>query len=78
MTILAWLGGLLVLVLLIATVVALVRLLVPRLSIAKGRASKIVLVLFALFGAVAVSSVAGMLVMHLGKRRAPAAECEGG
>lgn len=66
MTILEWLGGLLVVVLLIATVVALVRLLVPKLSLGKGRALTITVVVFALLGAIAVSGAAGMMLMHLG------------
>jgi hypothetical protein len=66
MTILAWLSGLLVTVLLIAAVVALVRLLVPRLSMDKSKALAIVIVVFAALGAVIVSGASGMLLMHLG------------
>jgi hypothetical protein len=66
MTILAWLGGLLVIVLLLAALVALVRLLAPRLSIGKSKALAIVIVVFAVLGAVAVSGASGMLLMHLG------------
>ena len=64
-TVLEWLAGLLVIVLLIATSVALVRLLVPKLSLGEGRALKITIVFFALLGAIAVSSAAGMMLMHL-------------
>lgn len=65
-TILEWLAGLLVVVLLIATIVALVRLLVPKLSLGKSRALKITIVIFALLGAIAVANSAGMMLMHLG------------
>lgn len=65
-TVLAWLGGLLVVVLLIATLVALVRLLAPRLSIGKSGALAIAVVVFAALGVVAVSGASGMLLMHLG------------
>lgn len=64
-TLVEWLGGLLVIVLLIAALVALVRLLVPKLTIGKSRALKIALVVFALLGAVAVSSAGSMMLMHL-------------
>lgn len=60
-TILEWLGGLLVIVLLVATIVALVRLLVPKLSLGKSRALKITIVGFAPLGAIAVANSAGML-----------------
>jgi hypothetical protein len=65
-TVLAWLGSLLVVVLLIATVVAVVRLLVPRLSISGSRALAVAVLIFAALGAVAVSGASGMLLMHLG------------
>jgi len=64
-TVLAWLAGLLVLVLVIATAVALVRLLVPKLMLGSGRALKVTVVVFALLGAIAVGSSATMGVMHL-------------
>lgn len=66
MTILALLSGLLIVVLLIATVVALVRLLVRALSISKRRGLNIAVVVLAAIGAVAVSGSAGMLLMHFG------------
>jgi hypothetical protein len=59
------LGGLLVVLLLAATLIALVRLLVPRLSITKSRGLNIAVVVFALLGVLAVSGAAGMMLMHL-------------
>jgi hypothetical protein len=67
-TLLAWLGGLLVVVLLVATLVALVRLLVPELSMGRSRALAVALVVLATVGAVAVSGASGMLFMHLAMR----------
>jgi hypothetical protein len=64
-TVLAWLAGLLVIVLLIATLVALVRLLAPRLSMGRSKALPIVIVVFAALGAIAISGASGMLLMHL-------------
>lgn len=65
-TLLALLAGLLVLVLLVASIVALVRLLAPRLSVARGVAFRIAIVVLALFGVLAVSGTAAMMLMHFG------------
>lgn len=60
------LAALLIVVLLVAAFVACVRLLVPALNMGKSRALKIAVVVFAVLGALTMSSAAAMLLMHLG------------
>ena len=61
MTAVGWLVGVLVLVVLIAAILALVRLLRPDLGIAEGVTPKILIIVFAVIGVFAVLGVLGKL-----------------
>lgn len=65
---LGWIGALILVLLLIGAIVALVRLFSPNVSVVEGSGLNILLIVFAVIGALALLALIGGFFMHWGMR----------